>query len=49
LTGKENWELAAYPVGNHGFTEATSWADEFRRTLKPFEDNLRLKAGKVTN
>jgi dipeptidyl aminopeptidase/acylaminoacyl peptidase len=49
LTGKENWELAAYPVGNHGFTEATSWADEFRRTLKPFEDNPRLKAGKVTN
>ncbi len=46
---KENWELAAYPVENHGFTEATSWADEFRRILKLFEDNLRLKTGKVTN
>ena len=46
---KENWELAAYPVENHGFTEATSWADEFRRILRLFEDNLRLKTGKVTN
>ena len=46
---EENWELAAYPVANHGFTEATSWADEFRRILKLFEDNLRIKAGKVTN
>lgn len=46
---EENWELAAYPVENHGFTEATGWADEFRRILKLFEDNLRLKAGKVTN
>jgi dipeptidyl aminopeptidase/acylaminoacyl peptidase len=40
---KENWELAAYPVENHGFTEETSWADEYRRILKLFEDNLRLK------
>jgi dipeptidyl aminopeptidase/acylaminoacyl peptidase len=46
---KENWELAAYPVENHGFTEATSWADEHRRILKLFEGNLRLKAGKVTH
>ena len=30
-------------------SEGTSWADEFRRILKLFEDNLRLKAGKVTN
>jgi dipeptidyl aminopeptidase/acylaminoacyl peptidase len=46
---KENWELAPYPVENHGFTEAASWADEYRRILKLFEDNLRLKAGKTTN
>ena len=38
---KENWELAPYPVENHGFTEATSWADEYKRILKLFEDNLR--------
>ena len=38
---KENWELAPYPVENHGFTEETSWADEYRRILKLFEETLR--------
>jgi dipeptidyl aminopeptidase/acylaminoacyl peptidase len=38
---KENWELAVYPVENHGFTEETSWADEYKRILELFEDNLR--------
>jgi dipeptidyl aminopeptidase/acylaminoacyl peptidase len=38
---KENWELAAYPVENHGFERASSWADEYKRILKLFEDNLR--------
>jgi dipeptidyl aminopeptidase/acylaminoacyl peptidase len=46
---KENWELAVYPVENHGFTEETSWADEYRRILKLFEQHLRLKGGKGTN
>jgi dipeptidyl aminopeptidase/acylaminoacyl peptidase len=40
---KENWELAAYPIENHGFVEETSWADEYKRILKLFEDNLRRK------
>ncbi len=40
---KENWELAPYPVENHGFTEETSWADEYKRILKLFEENLRLR------
>ena len=35
---KENWELAVYPVEDHGFVEATSWADEYKRILKLFED-----------
>ena len=30
---KENWEIAPYPVENHGFTEETSWADEYKRIL----------------
>jgi dipeptidyl aminopeptidase/acylaminoacyl peptidase len=34
---KENWELAVYPVENHGFTEETSWADEYKRILKLFD------------
>jgi dipeptidyl aminopeptidase/acylaminoacyl peptidase len=46
---KENWELAVYPVENHGFTEETSWADEYKRILKLFEENLRLKGAKATN
>ncbi|BCS31532.1 peptidase S9 [Luteitalea sp. TBR-22] len=37
---KENWELALYPVEDHGFEEATSWADEYKRILKLFERNL---------
>jgi dipeptidyl aminopeptidase/acylaminoacyl peptidase len=44
---KENWELAPYPVENHGFERASSWADEYKRILKLFEDNLRTtKNGK---
>lgn len=38
---KENWELAVYPVENHGFVEPSSWADEYRRILALFEKNLR--------
>jgi dipeptidyl aminopeptidase/acylaminoacyl peptidase len=40
---KDNWELAVYPVENHSFTEETSWADEYRRILKLFEDKLRSR------
>jgi dipeptidyl aminopeptidase/acylaminoacyl peptidase len=39
--GKENWELAVFPVENHGFERASSWADEYKRILKLFEENLR--------
>jgi dipeptidyl aminopeptidase/acylaminoacyl peptidase len=39
--GKENWELAVYPVEDHGFVEASSWADEYKRILKLFETNLK--------
>ena len=46
---KENWEMAAYPVENHGFTEETSWADEYKRILKLFEDNLRTGGARTTN
>ncbi len=39
--GKENWELAVYPVEDHGFTEPSSWTDEYKRILKLFEENLK--------
>ncbi|GEM_PF-8240 len=38
---KENWEVALYPVENHGFQRGDSWADEYRRILKLFETHLR--------
>jgi dipeptidyl aminopeptidase/acylaminoacyl peptidase len=38
---KENWELALYPVEDHGFVEETSWADEYKRILKLFEEHLK--------
>jgi dipeptidyl aminopeptidase/acylaminoacyl peptidase len=46
---KENWELAVYPVENHGFTEETSWADEYKRILKLFDHTLTARGGKATN
>ena len=47
---KENWTFAPYPVENHSFTEASSWADEYKRILKLFEDNLRTSHnGKATS
>jgi dipeptidyl aminopeptidase/acylaminoacyl peptidase len=41
--GKDNWELAAYPMEDHGFVEPSSWTDEYKRILKLFENNLRKK------
>ena len=38
---KENWEVAPYPVEDHGFERETSWADEYKRILKLFVDNLK--------
>jgi dipeptidyl aminopeptidase/acylaminoacyl peptidase len=39
--GKDNWELAVYPVEDHGFVEPSSWTDEYKRILKLFEENLK--------
>ena len=38
--GKTNWELAVYPVEDHAFVRADSWADEYRRILELFERTL---------
>jgi len=38
---KENWQVAVYPVENHGFVEPSSWADEYKRILTLFEENLK--------
>lgn len=39
--GKENWEMAVYPVENHGFIEPSSWTDEYRRIFELFQRTLR--------
>lgn len=39
--GKDNWELAAYPMEDHGFVEPSSWTDEYKRILKLFEEKLK--------
>lgn len=38
---KENWELAVYPMEDHGFEEPTSWMDEYKRIFKLFENVLK--------
>jgi dipeptidyl aminopeptidase/acylaminoacyl peptidase len=42
---KENWELAPYPVEDHAFDRADSWADEYKRILKLFSEHLHPDAG----
>lgn len=39
--GKENWELASYPMEDHGFVEPSSWTDEYKRIFKLFETVLK--------
>ncbi|MEB0301885.1 prolyl oligopeptidase family serine peptidase, partial [Mucilaginibacter sp. 5C4] len=40
---KENWELAPYPVEDHGFIQPSSWTDEYKRIYKLFEETLKGK------
>lgn len=42
--GKDNWELAVYPMEDHGFVEPSSWTDEYKRIYKLFEMNLKTQA-----
>ena len=41
--GKEDWELAVFPVEKHGFVEPSSWTDEYRRILELFNETLQKK------
>lgn len=38
--GKENWELAVYPLQSHSFTDPDAWTDEYRRIFKLFQNTL---------
>ncbi len=39
--GKDNWELAVYPLEDHGFVEPSSWTDEYKRIYKLFNTYLK--------
>ncbi|MEN0006722.1 MAG: prolyl oligopeptidase family serine peptidase [Bacteroidota bacterium] len=39
--GKDNWEFAVFPMEGHGFVEPSSWADEYKRIYKLFEETLK--------
>ncbi|MDD4646564.1 MAG: prolyl oligopeptidase family serine peptidase, partial [Bacteroidales bacterium] len=38
--GKDNWELAIYPLEHHSFTDPDSWTDEYNRIFKLFQRTL---------
>jgi len=40
---KTNFEVMVYPVEDHAFKEASSWADEYKRIFRLFEQNLKRK------
>lgn len=39
--GKDNWQVAMYPVEDHGFKEPSSWTDEYKRIFTLFESVLK--------
>lgn len=41
--GKDDWELAVYPLEDHAFVEPSSWTDEYKRIFKLFETVLKGK------
>ena len=38
---KDNFTLAPYPLDRHGFTNADSWLDEYKRIDQLFERSVR--------
>jgi dipeptidyl aminopeptidase/acylaminoacyl peptidase len=44
--GKTNWEMAVYPVEDHGFVRPDSWTDEYRRILELFERHLHPRTSR---
>ena len=38
--GKTGWELAVYPVEDHGFVRPDSWTDEYSRIYKLFDRTI---------
>jgi dipeptidyl aminopeptidase/acylaminoacyl peptidase len=38
--GKTGWDLAVYPVEDHGFVRPSSWTDEYSRIFSLFERTI---------
>ena len=38
---KDNFTISPYPLDRHGFSNADSWLDEYKRIYRLFESNLR--------
>ena len=45
--GKSGWEMAVYPVENHGFVRPSSWTDEYRRILELFDETIGPNGSKA--
>lgn len=45
--GKTQWELAVYPVEDHGFVRPDSWTDEYRRIYELFERTIGPNGAKA--
>lgn len=41
--GKDNWEMAVYPLEDHAFVEPSSWTDEYKRVKKLFDSTIKIK------
>ncbi|MGB0984154.1 MAG: prolyl oligopeptidase family serine peptidase [Saprospiraceae bacterium] len=39
--GKDDWEMAVFPMERHGFVEPSSWSDEYKRIFKLFQTTLK--------
>ena len=44
---KTGWEMAVYPVEDHGFVRPSSWTDEYRRILELFDRTIGPNGSKV--
>jgi len=40
---KDKWDMASYPLERHGYVQADSWYDQYRRILELFERVLQVR------
>jgi dipeptidyl aminopeptidase/acylaminoacyl peptidase len=45
--GKTGWDLAVYPVEDHGFVRPSSWTDEYTRIFNHFERTIGPNGSKT--